>query len=448
MLKINKFRFRLLYGIPMVFLLFVLTSCSKDSNPVDSGGANAKVTGKVTGDSGLYKSLQKSSGTESNLGVSGATVILAQVQADGSLKTVSTQSVQTDVSGNFTVETNLSGTSNLVVAATKGTSQWKAVVYSQVNSNTTVYCQPVNTQSTTHADVYSQIVTSGQANAVSTADLQMYLNSSVAAQINSSTTARSQFVSCLTSESQVRAQASNQTYFGISSSQMQTIENARAQASAAFQSSLYNHAESPSSASQDFQTYQSTCIAAYTSASVKLETCAKLLRVSSRAYITQCSQMSSTASFFATQSINAYLAVAIRSSAESKFQETGASSVQVSAVTNAGVTLSSSIASATTISQINDAYVQYHNSVIAQLKLTFSAQANIIDTIEANINGVGGAKAVLNSAMSASISSDVVINSYITFFNSVKTLVQTSLSGASSTQVNAAAEIFMTMNMN
>ena len=447
MSKTSKSHFRLLYGILMAFLFFVLTSCSKD-NPVDSGGANAKVAGKVTSDSGLYKSLQKSSGIESSQGISGATVVLAQVQADGSLKTVSTQSVQTDVNGNFTVETNLSGAQNLVVVATKSTSQWKAVVYSQVSSNTTVYCQPVNTQTTAQADVYSQIVLSGQANTVSTADLQMYLNSSVAAQISSSTTAKSQYASCLATESQVRTQASSHTYFGISSSQLQTIENARAQASVALQSSLYSHADSQSSASQDFQTYQRACINAYTSASVKLENYAKLLRISSRAYISQSAQMSSSAYFSAAQSINAYLAIALRSAVEAKFQEAGASSAQISTVTNAGAALSASISSATTVSQMNDAYVQYHNTIVAQLKIVLSAYASLIDSIDTSINGTTGAKATLNTALSGTFSTSLFINAYTSFYSALAAAVQTTLTGATSAQVSNATELLILANMN
>ncbi len=448
MSKTSKSCFRFLYGIPIVFLLFVLTSCSKDSNPVDSGKSNAKVAGKVTGDSGLYKSLQKSSGVVSSQGISGATVILAQVQADGSLKTVSTQSVQTDVNGNFTVETNLSGAQNLVVVATKSTSQWKAVVYSQVSSNTTVNCQPVNTQTSAQADVYSQIVASGQANTVSSADLQMYLNSSVAAQISSSTTAKSQFASCLTTESQVRTQASSNAYFGISSSQWTAIENAKAQALISFQTSLYNHADSQSSASQDFQTYQRAFISAYTNANVKLETYAKLLRVSSRAYVNQSAQMSSSASFAASQSIYAYSALVLRAAAESKFQAAGATSTQINTVSNAGVTLSTSISNATSMSQISDAYVQYHNTLVAQLKIVLSAYASLIDSIDVSINGTTGAKAALNAALTGTVSTSQYITAYTSFYSALATAVQTTLTGATNAQVNDAAEILILANMN
>ncbi len=450
MLKLSKFLSRFSYSIPFIFLLFLLISCSKDNNPVNPGAGNSKIAGKVTGDSGLYQSMQKSSGVESSHGVSGATVILAQVQADGSLKTVSTQSVQTDVNGNFVVETNLSGsgTQNLVVVATKNTSQWKAVVYSQVSSNTTVYCQPVNTQTTANADVYSQIVASGQAGTVSTADLQMYLNSYVAAQISSNASEKSRFASCLVSESQVRTQASGNTYFNISGSQLTAIENARAQALISFQTSLYNHVDSQSAASQDYQTYQRAFISAYSNANVKLEAYAKLLRISSKAYTNQSVQMSSSASFAASQSIYSYSALVLRSAAESKFQEAGASSSQMSTVSNAGVTLSSSIASAASVSQISDAYVQYHNTLVTQLKVVLSAYATLIDSMDANINGAVGIKATLNAALSGSISTSQYVTAYTTFYSSLATLVQTTLTGATSAQINSATEILILANMN
>lgn len=449
MLNTKKSRRSYFLSVIAIAMSIMFSACSKDNNPVDVNGAGtSKVSGRVTGDQGLYKSLQKSSGVESSHGVTGAAVILAQVQADGSLKTVSTQSVQTDVNGNFTVETNLSGAQNLVVVATKGTSQWKTVVYSQVSSNTTVYCQPVNTQTTAQANVYAQLVVSGKANTISTADLQMYLTSSVAAQINSNTTAESQFASSLATEAQVRTQAASQAYFGISNAQLQTIENAKLQALASFQTSLYNNVNSQSSVSQDFQTYQRAYVTAYTNSNVKLETYATLLRISSRAYMSQSAQMSSNASFSASQSINAHSAFVIRNAVETKFQAAGASSAQISAVTNAGAALSASIASATTINQISDAYVQYHNTVAAQLKVVLSAYASSIDTIDATINSTGGAKAILNAALSVSASSEIIINTYVTFFNSIKTLSQTSLVGATSAQVDAATQIFILANMN
>lgn len=158
--------------------------------------------------------------------------------------------------------------------------------------------------------------------------------------------------------------------------------------------------------------------------------------------------MSSSAYFSASQSISAYLAVAIRSAAESKFQEAGASSAQMSAVTSAGVTLSASIAGATTIGQINDAYVQYHNTVVAQLKVVLSAYASLITTLDANINAAAGVKANLNVALSGALSTSQFINAYTSFYSAIAASVQTTLTGASGVQVSSITELLILANMN
>ena len=88
----------------------------------------------------------------------------------------------------------------------------------------------------------------------------------------------------------------------------------------------------------------------------------------------------------------------------------------MSAVASAGTSLSTSIKNSITFNQMMDAFAQYHSSVVAQLKLTFSAYANTIDTIEAGVNGMGGMKAILNTAVGATVSTDVIVNAYVNFF--------------------------------
>ncbi|MFA5806072.1 MAG: hypothetical protein WC879_15650, partial [Melioribacteraceae bacterium] len=76
------------------------------------------------------------------------------------------------------------------------------------------------------------------------------------------------------------------------------------------------------------------------------------------------------------------------------------------------------------------------------------AYANVIDTIEAGVNGMGGMKAILNTAIGAAVSTDVIVNAYVNFFNSCKTATQTAMTGASSAQVNSVSEILILVNMN
>jgi hypothetical protein len=449
MLRIKKFTKELTYFLA-VFIFLGLTACNKDNNPVDSsGGGTSKVSGSVNDSDGLSKTLGKGQAVESNTsGIQGATVIIAEVQANGSLNTVSTQSVQTDVDGKFTVETKLSGVKNLVVAAAKGTSEWKAVVSSEVKSGTTVYAQPLNVETTAEAEVYTRLKASGKINTVSQLDVQFYVNSEVAAQIRGNASMQDQFINALEVRQQAHTQASSNAYFGITSAQLQTIANTKAQAQVSFEEALYIAGDSQSNAENKFSIYQTAIISAYANANVKAESYAKLSEITSRVFINATASMSSQTYVACAKSNYLRIAFVIRQAMEAKFQETGASSSQVSAVASAGVTLSSSIKSSVTIDQIITAFAQYNSAVVAQLKLTFSFQATIIDTIEANIQGAGGAKAILNASVGASASTDMIIAAYLSFSNSVKTLVQTSLTGVSSTQVNAATEIFILANMN
>ncbi|MFA5972802.1 MAG: hypothetical protein WC780_10665 [Lentimicrobiaceae bacterium] len=431
------------YFIAVVIFLGMI-ACSKDN-----GGGNSKISGSVSDNGGNLKSYGDGQSVKSSeAGIEGATVIIAEVQANGSLNTVSTQSVQTDINGKFTVETTLSGAKNLVVVASKGAMEWKTVVSAEVKSGTTVYAQPLNTESTAEAEVYARLKASGKLNTVSQADMQLYINSEVAAQIKGNASMQDQFISALEAKQQAHAQASSNAYFGITNTQMQAITDAKVQAQVAFEAALYNAGDSQSSAEDQFNTYQSAIISAYTNANVKAETYAKLSEISSKVFVNATASMSSQTYFACAKSNYLRIAFITKQAIDAKFQETGASSSQVSAIASAGVTLSASIKNSVSISQIINAFAQYHSAVVAQLKLTFSAQATNIDIIEASLSSVGGAATVLRASVGVSASTDVIINAYLSFFNSTKTLIQNSLTGVSATQVNAAVEILVMSNMN
>ncbi|MHB9013297.1 MAG: hypothetical protein ACYC49_13875, partial [Ignavibacteriaceae bacterium] len=142
---------KLLSFFTIIFAIAILSGCSK-SSPTGPSGSPATVEGRVTGSSSSMGKMQKSSSTQT--GVQGATVILAMIKADGSLQTVSKAAVQTDANGKFDVETNLSGISNLVVIATQGASQWKAVITSQVQSGLKVYAEPLDDQTTIKTNIF------------------------------------------------------------------------------------------------------------------------------------------------------------------------------------------------------------------------------------------------------------------------------------------------------
>jgi len=430
------------------FLFAALIACTKNSDYSNgpNGEANSKISGRVT-ESGGLKSASLKSG-QAVAGVQGATVIIAEVQANGTLNTVSTQSVQTDVDGKFVIETKMSGTKNLVVVATKNMSEWKTVVSSEVKSGTTVYAQPLNTETTAEAEVYARLIATGKTNVISQTDVQLYVNADVAAQIKGNASAQDQFISSLEVAAQAKTKASGNSYFGISNSQLQAITTANAQAQADFEAALYHADDSQSADEEKFDNFQKAIVSAYANANVKAETYAKLSTISSKAFVNGAASMSSPIYFASAESNYLRVAFIMRQAMEAKFQEAGASSTQSSAVVSAGANLTSSIKSSVSLNQIADAFVQYHNSIIAQLKLTMSGYVNAIDMMDASINGNVGIKAILNGAIGATVSTDAIVNAYVNFSNSCKALVQTNMSSAMSTQVNTASEILLLANMN
>ncbi|MCL4481471.1 MAG: hypothetical protein M1445_02395 [Bacteroidetes bacterium] len=211
---------------------------------------------------------------------------------------------------------------------------------------------------------------------------------------------------------------------------------------------MYNADDSQSADEEKFDNFQKAIVSAYVSANVKAETYAKLSAISSKAFINAAAGMSSPIYFASAESNYLRVAFIMRQAMEAKFQEAGASSAQLSAVVSAGANLTSSIKSSVSLNQIADAFVQYHNSIVAQLKLTMSAYVNTIDMMDASINGNVGIKAMLNGAIGATVSTDAIVNAYVTFSNSCKTLVQSNMSGAMSAQVNTASEILLLANLN
>ncbi len=440
----NKF----LVSLVLIVLAFSLSACSKDNNPVDSGGTS-KVSGRITTVNGMPKSLGKSgTATGSQSDVQGATVILAQVQADGSLKTVSTQPVQTDTYGKFTVETNLSSVRNLIVVATLGTTEWKAIVSSNVQNGVTVYAPPLSAESTTEAELYIKLVGEGSAGDIDESDLKILLNSEAALNIGSDANAQAQFLTAMKAQYQAIVKASQNSYFGFTALTFQAILNAKHDADAKLDAAMYMSGDTEDEADNDMNDYEGTVLSTYSSQNINVSAFAELMRIGLTAFVNSTSSMNAQTRHVIVRNFYKRYAFVLNYAVKQQFQLAGASNTQISAVGSAGATLFGSIKSSTDISQITEAFVQYHSSVGSQLKVTLSSYSTIIDTIDASINAGGGAKEVLTTALSGNASIDAIINVYVTFFTAVKTSVQTTLIGASSTQVSAVSQILILANMN
>lgn len=435
--------------IVVITISLGLAACSKDNNPVDTAGSSSKVSGRVTTANGMPYTLRKSGSVTSSQGsVQGAAVTLVQVQADGSLKTVSTQSVQTDAEGKFTVETQLSGVKNLVVVAEQGSTKWKAIVSSNVQSGTTVYAPPLNAKSTTEADLYIKLVGEGHSNDIDESDLKILVNGEAALHIGTDANVQAQFITAMQAQYKAIVQASQNAYFGISAFQLQAMMNAKHDAEAKLDAALYMSDDSEDEEESDVNDYEETVLSIYSAQNINVSAFAELMRIGLTTFVNSTSSINAQAQFALAKCYYKRYAFVLNFAMRQQFHAAGASDAQISSVTSAGITLYSSIKSSMDLSQIAAAFVQYHSATESQLKVTLSTYASLIDTIDASINAGGGVKAVLTAALNGSTSFDTIINAYVTFFTSVKTAVQTTLVGASSAQVDAATQVLILANMN
>ncbi len=441
MLNINE-RKNFLITCITIFASIFLASCSKD-NPIEPDSSAAKVAGRISSSGGLQKTISSSFAQD---GVQGATVMLAQVQADGSLKTVSTQNIQTDAAGKFVVETNLNGASNLVVVATKGATEWKAIVSSKVQSGSTVYAPPLSAESTEEANVYVKLVSQGHAGDFDEADLKLLLNSQAAVFIHGNSQAQADFINAFQASVQATIQASSNSYFGFSSSQIQMMMHSKADAEAGFDTDLYNSSDTDADNENCRNNYEGNILNAYAGANAY--TYAELMRIGVTTFINASASMNSNLRLAIAKSFYTRYAFVLNFAMKQQFQAAGATDTQINSVSSAGSVLYASIKNSTDLNQIASAFVQYRSAVKTQIQVTLSSYASIIDTIDSSINGTVSTKSVLNTTIGGSISLDAIINAYITFFSAVKTTTQASLAGASSTQVNAASQILILSNMN
>jgi hypothetical protein len=197
-----------------------------------------------------------------------------------------------------------------------------------------------------------------------------------------------------------------------------------------------------------YNNYENTVLTANTTNNLNANVYAELMRIGLSAYTNASASMQSQARFATSKSFYLRYALVLNYAMKQQFQAAGATSDQINSVNSAGVSLYSSIKNSANLGDVDNAFIQYQSSIKSQLKVTLNSYSSFIDTIDSSVNASSGAKAVLNTSINTGVSFSTIINAYIAFYNSIKTLAQATITGASSTQVNAASQILIMANMN
>lgn len=431
---------RIILSLVVFSVIAILSGCA-NSNPSGPSGSPATVEGKVSGSSSSAGKMFKSTSTES--GVQGATVILAMVKANGTLQTVSKAAVQTDVNGKFDVETDLSGISNLVVIATQGAQQWKAVVTSQVQSGLKVYSEPLDDQTTIKTNLFIKAKENNDGN-VTYAEIENYVSSGIASEIESDSSMENEVEASINAEANAEAEAASNSALGITQAQWNSVVSGEAEAEASLERNLY-YANNQSDDDAAHSSYFQGMVNAYLNAGLSADMYIKVLEISERVFLNSTANLNAQVAFSFAQRAEYIKAVIMNYAVQSSFTALGASQAEMNDAINAGVTLATSIKSATSESDINNAYTTYQSTIEADMSVMIGINSSMTSNMDSNLAGY---RSTLQAAVTSNASATSVVNAYAAFYASVKAEMTSIMGVSNAARVNAAANVMMILYAN
>lgn len=430
-------------------LTFAGTACDSN-NATGPGEEPAAIEGRVENDDAQNK--DKNSSPTTAAAVEGATVTAARITADGSFETIPGVETQTNAEGKFTLNIDAEAVANsgqqIVVIAEESGQQWKAFVAGQLQSGTTVQVQPLTVESSGEADVYAELIASGNDDMVSKADVEAYIDAGASAEIHSNSQAAVTFAEALAAEAGARAEFYANQSAEITEEQKQQILEAKNQAQLQLESELYT-ATSTEDEQAAMETFIQAIIQAHADAGVDAELYARAKEMSGRVYVKHCSEVSAEASSEARTKAALITSYAIDAAVQARMQAEGAAGSNIQAAAEAAVKLRSDIKAHTSATKddIDAAFETYNEAVVAALSQEFSASSQTITEINVQINEDNGAKANLESSLEATLDLQLFVNAYSSFSSAVKTIVDETFTTATEAEARFVADIMILVNL-
>lgn len=421
-------------------------ACNDSTTSPDSG--QATVNGRVESNE---SSKAKGSDYQASA-VEGATVTAARITADGSLESIDSAEVETNAEGEFAIEVDAeaaaSASDKIIVVAEKESQQWKSVVYGKLKNGSSLDLKPLSGESTGEASVYQQVVASGEADLVTKADVEAYIGTEAAAKIQSNEEAAVDLANALADEAQARAESFADQSIEITEEQITEIKKIKAEALANLHASLYV-SSSQSAKAEAYNTFIEAIASAYIAAEVDANAYAKAKETASNLIIKKAAELSDTAQSEIRANAAVLVAIAVDKAVQARMEAAEIAESSVETAGEAGVELRTELRAKATAEadEIQNLFTTYNEKVINILEQEFSASAETIVSINSQINGVGGAKATLESSIEASADTDAIVQAYSTFYAAVDTLVENLLSVTSDTEAEVVADVMILANL-
>jgi hypothetical protein len=421
----------------LLVMLAVMTGCDSTSPPAAPHVDPGYIEGYATGQSSLAK----------GSGVEGAMVTVAEIQADGSLHTITQTPVETNALGYYRIVVDKVGSSNLVVIATKNGHQAGAMVASEVKSGQTIQAPPITFQSTVETEVYATAVASGQANLVTIADLRAYIDDVVANDVSGNATAIVVLATAIGAEAQARSEAYASSEIGATQDQVNTIRRQQLEALLQLDATLHARWNDPNGTQLALSTFLDAIASANTGTGLEVDRFAEARIAAMRAMLRWSRELSAETRFRLEKRSAALKANLMDRVCKAKFQAAGATATQLAAVVSAGATLKANVNAASTSQQLVQAFESYHNSIVNWLSLTLAGYASAIVSVDADINGANGLKAQLEAQIEAAMTARQITAAYMQYYSNVRNAVLAAMPGATEVELRAVASVLMLVNL-
>lgn len=418
-----------------LLVAYVSFGCSTNS----SNDSSATISGSVEGQQGQQKAQISN--------VEGAVVTAAEVTSSGSIQTIDGTETETDASGNFNLEVDVESAQNIAIVAEQEGQTWMGYLSGEVENGSSYTLKPINTESTAETEVFTEVVSSGNADMVSKADVEAAVSSNAAAAINSNSSNASRIATGLKNAAEARAEFYAETIGEGSEEALNATAEATAEAQLQLEAELAS-TTSEQEREEAYDVFVESMVNAYTTAELEASSAAKAIEMWSRVYVNSVASTSTEVRDDARQNTALFTATAIDFAVRSEAEASGMSESSQQAIANAGVELKSAIkASAGVQSEVEAAFETYHEEVRSAMESDGSLDAAVIIEIDSEINSTGGVKSTFDSSIAAVVDASVVFDIYESFYTNISGMVESNLEGASENQVTAVSNVLILINL-
>lgn len=446
MLKLSSPKRLMLLIAASLLSIPLFISCNNNGLTNSSNPNVSTVVGRI-GEPFEATSSGNSSSNTSNLG--GATVQLVQIQNNGKLQIVSNQSAQTKTNGSFTVTTDQSGISNLIVTASKNGIKYESLVNSQLQKGLTSFAQPLTRMTTVQANIYSQIQAQAQGSTYvnSYPFLELLIPTRTGNAVYGDSTSQQIIAQGIVKWIDAHNLALQSSIINASNSELQSLNLSLHSSSTELQRTLYASSSDTNTTNSIYNSYLQQIFSDYVNAGISLPLYIQASAIANTTLIHNLNNLNSTVKLQLLKNnidINSY---AIALTNKSEYENLGASTALVDSSVTAFQTFQQSMVSATTESNISSAFKGYHDANVQILGTIFSKQAAAIDSVDQDINTQNGLKSQLQTNLHGLSSPQLILKAYLTYFDDIQQLMKQKTNFSNSGNLQLATDLLIIDNL-